>query len=115
MAASVDERRRYQEQAAAWPNRLWLSEAQFLPGRAVDLSLHGPKVLVQSLPAGIVPAGRACHPQICLETSDEFSCVAMVRRVNGYELGLETREELPASLFRSDSLRLRLVPGFARS
>jgi hypothetical protein len=39
----------------------------------------------------------------------------MVRRVNGYELGLETREELPASLFRSDSLRLQLVPGFARS
>jgi len=113
MAASVDERRRYQEQAAAWPIRLWLSEAQFLPGRAVDLSLHGPKVLVPARRDR--PGGPRLHPQVCLEASDEFSCVAMVRRVNGHELGLETREELPASLFRSDSPRFQHVPGFARS
>jgi len=91
MAASVDERR-HQEQAAAWPIRLWLSEAQFLPGRAVDLSLHGPKVLVQSLPAGIVPAGRACHPQATGPTDDAIR----IKRNQADGHRVEHRQEKPA-------------------
>ena len=71
--------------------------------------------MVQSPPAGIVQAGRASQLPIGRETSDGVSCVAQVRRVNGHELGLETQEEHPASLFRSDSLRLEHVPGFARA
>jgi hypothetical protein len=64
---------------------------------------------------GAAHSGPRPHPQICLETRDEFAHVTPVRRVNGYELGLETRGERRASLCRIDSLRLQRLPGFARS
>lgn len=114
-AAAVDERSQHERHSAAWPIRLWLSETQFFPGRAVDISLHGLRVFVQSLPVGIVQAGDAYHLEICPETSDEWSGVAVVRRVSGRELDLETREEFPASLIGSYAAPSERTPDSVRS
>ncbi len=114
-AAAVDERSQHERHPAAWPIRLWLSETQFFPGRAVDISLHGLRLFVQSLPVGIVQAGDAYHLEICPETSDEWSGVAVVRRVSGRELDLETREDFPASLIGSRSAPSVLPPDSVRS
>lgn len=114
-AAAVDERSQHERHPAAWPIRLWLSETQFFPGRVVDISLHELRVFVQSLPVGIVQAGDAYHLEICPETSEEWSGVAVVRRVSGRELSLETREEFPASLIGSYSLPTERTPASVRS
>jgi hypothetical protein len=114
-AAAVDERGQHEQHSVARPIRLWLSETQFFPGRAVDISLHGLRLFVQSLPVGIVQAGDAYHLEICPETSDEWSGVAVVRHVNGHELDLETREEFPAGLIGSRSAPSARTPDSGRS
>jgi hypothetical protein len=114
-AGAVGERGQHERHSVAWPIRLWLSETQFFPGRAVAISLHGLRLFVQSLPVGIVQAGDAYHLEICPETSDEWSGVAVVRRVSGHELDLETREEFPASLVGSPTAPSARTPDSVRS
>jgi CheY-like chemotaxis protein len=92
----VEERRRHERYSVAWPVRVWLRENTFIAGRTVDASIHGARVLLDRLPAGILELNDVCGLTICPGGPDEFNCVAVVRDLgHHYGVGLEVKDELP--------------------
>jgi CheY-like chemotaxis protein len=92
----VEERRRHERYSVAWPVRVWLREHTFLAGRTVDASIHGARVLLDRLPAGILELNDVCGLTIRPGGPDELNCVAVVRDLgNHYGVGLEVKDELP--------------------
>lgn len=95
----MEERRRHQRYAVAWPVRLWVSENTFIAGRTVDASIHGAQVELDRLPTGILELGDVCALTICPGTPEEFHCIAVVRHLgNCYGVGLQVKDELPIPL-----------------
>lgn len=83
----------------AWPVRLWVRENTFIAGRTVDASIHGARVLLDRLPAGILELNDVCGLTICPGSPEEFHFIAVVRDLGHlYGVGLEVKDELPIPL-----------------
>ncbi|PYM39009.1 MAG: hypothetical protein DME17_02370 [Candidatus Rokuibacteriota bacterium] len=95
----MGERRRQERYSVAWPVRLWVRENTFIAGRTVDASIHGARVLLDRLPAGILELNDVCGLTICPGSPEEFHFIAVVRDLGHlYGVGLEVKDELPIPL-----------------
>jgi serine/threonine-protein kinase RsbT len=97
VAPPAPERRPWPRYPASWPVRLWPADDVFLFGRAVEVSLHGMRVLLSTLaPAVRLRPGETCRAEVSpwAWPQSAVRSLAVVRHLTD-GVGLETTEELP--------------------
>ncbi len=97
------ERRRFTRYAVAWPVRLWLTGEVMLRGQAVDASIRGLRVVLDSPPPEALKVGERYRVEVMPDRGDRFVCLAEVRHVSAAGVGLENLEEVPLSIILRDA------------
>jgi anti-anti-sigma factor len=63
----------------------------------MDASVHGSRVQLRWIPAGVLKLGEAYRLEIRPESGERLTCIAEVRHIGDDGVGLEIREQLPVT------------------
>jgi hypothetical protein len=98
----VIERRRWPRREVAWGARVVLTDGDVIVAKAIDVSVHGLRLVVDELAAAALRRAGKCRVEVKLEGSEAtFFRDAEVRHVDEHGVGLAVAEPLPAALVKT--------------